>query len=49
MGFAKSAADRVTFMDEGEAVEENESNAFFNQLRMDRAQQFLSQINANSW
>ena len=44
MGFAKSVADRVIFMDGGEIVEENEPNEFFNNPQMDRTQLFLSQI-----
>jgi general L-amino acid transport system ATP-binding protein len=44
MGFAKSVANRVIFMDGGEIVEENEPNEFFNNPRWDRTQLFLSQI-----
>ena len=44
MGFAKTVANRVIFMDGGEIVEENEPNEFFNNPRWDRTQMFLSQI-----
>jgi len=44
MGFAKSVAHRVLFMDEGQIVEENEPEAFFNNPQHERTQLFLSQI-----
>ncbi len=44
MGFAKTVADRVIFMDAGEIVEENEPHAFFNNPQQDRTKLFLSQI-----
>ena len=44
MGFAKSVAHRVLFMDEGEILEENEPNEFFNNPQHDRTKMFLSQI-----
>ena len=44
MGFAKTIADRVIFMDEGLIVEENEPNAFFNNPQHERTKLFLSQI-----
>ncbi|WP_165838287.1 amino acid ABC transporter ATP-binding protein [Pokkaliibacter plantistimulans] len=44
MGFAKSVADRVIFMDGGQIVEENEPNEFFNNPQNERTQLFLSQI-----
>ncbi len=44
MGFAKSVAHRVLFMDEGEIIEENEPEAFFNTPQNDRTKMFLSQI-----
>ncbi|WP_370279955.1 amino acid ABC transporter ATP-binding protein [Pontibacterium sp.] len=44
MGFAKTVADRVIFMDGGQIVEENEPNAFFNNPEHERTQLFLSQI-----
>jgi general L-amino acid transport system ATP-binding protein len=44
MGFAKSVADRVIFMDEGQIVEENAPHEFFNNPKSDRTKLFLSQI-----
>ena len=44
MGFAKSVAHRVLFMDEGEIIEENEPEKFFNNPQNDRTKLFLSQI-----
>ncbi len=44
MGFARTVADRVVFMDAGEIVEENDPETFFNHPRFDRTQLFLSQI-----
>ncbi|MFK7902736.1 MAG: amino acid ABC transporter ATP-binding protein [Nitratireductor sp.] len=44
MGFARKVADRVVFMDQGEIVEINEPEAFFNKPKNDRTKLFLSQI-----
>jgi len=44
MGFAKSAAHRVLFMDEGEILEENTPKEFFENPQHDRTKLFLSQI-----
>jgi len=44
MGFAKSVADRVMFMDEGQVVEENNPHDFFDNPQNERTQLFLSQI-----
>jgi len=44
MGFARRVADRVIFMDEGEIVEQNNPEAFFNAPENDRTKKFLSQI-----
>ena len=44
MGFAQTVADRVMFMDEGDIVEENEPNEFFNNPEHERTKKFLSQI-----
>lgn len=44
MGFAKTVADRVVFMDAGEIVEANEPHQFFDNPQHDRTQMFLSQI-----
>ena len=44
MGFASKVANRVIFMDEGQIVEQNEPEAFFNNPQSDRTKLFLSQI-----
>ncbi|UCG22471.1 MAG: amino acid ABC transporter ATP-binding protein [Deltaproteobacteria bacterium] len=44
MGFAKSAAHRVLFMDEGEILEENTPIHFFENPQHERTKLFLSQI-----
>ena len=44
MGFAAQVADRVIFMDEGQVVEQNTPDEFFNNPQSDRTKMFLSQI-----
>ena len=44
MGFARQVADRVIFMDEGQIVEQNNPEEFFNNPQNDRTKLFLSQI-----
>ena len=44
MGFARSAADRVVFMDEGAIVEENDPESFYNNAETERARDFLSKL-----
>lgn len=44
MGFARTVADRVVFMDQGEIVEQGKPGDFFAAAKTDRAQRFLSQI-----
>jgi general L-amino acid transport system ATP-binding protein len=44
MGFAKTVADRVIFMDGGEIVEQGPPKAFFSNPREPRTQKFLEQI-----
>ena len=44
MGFARKVANRVIFMDEGQIVEQNEPEVFFNNPQSDRTKLFLSQI-----
>jgi general L-amino acid transport system ATP-binding protein len=44
MGFARSVADRVVFMDQGEIVEEAPPAQFFSNPRSPRTKLFLSQI-----
>lgn len=47
MGFAKTVADRVIFMDGGEIIEMNPPDEFFNHPQHERTQLFLSQILAH--
>ncbi|HSK89713.1 MAG TPA: amino acid ABC transporter ATP-binding protein [Euzebyales bacterium] len=47
MGFARSAARRVVFMDEGQIVEVAPPNKFFDNPESSRAQDFLSKILAH--
>ena len=47
MGFAKTVANRVIFMDEGEIIEENDPHEFFDNPQHERTQLFLSQILAH--
>ncbi len=44
MGFARQVAHRVIFMDDGQIVEQNEPEEFFNNPQSDRTKLFLSQI-----
>jgi len=44
MGFAKTVANRVIFMDVGEIIEQNDPFEFFDNPRHDRTKLFLSQI-----
>jgi len=44
MGFARKAANRVVFMDDGQIVEEAEPEAFFTNAQSARARDFLSKI-----
>ncbi len=47
MGFARSAAHRIVFMDEGRIVESATPDAFFHQPVSERARTFLSKILAH--
>jgi general L-amino acid transport system ATP-binding protein len=47
MGFARTVANRVIFMDRGEIVEQNEPLEFFNNPQSERTKLFLSQILAH--
>jgi glutamate transport system ATP-binding protein len=47
MGFARSAANRVVFMDDGRVVESATPDTFFADPRTDRARSFLSKILAH--
>jgi polar amino acid transport system ATP-binding protein/general L-amino acid transport system ATP-binding protein len=44
MGFARSVADRIIFMDKGEIVEQGAPQVFFNNPKSERTRTFLSQI-----
>jgi len=44
MGFARSVAHRVVFMDQGEIVEDAPKAEFFGKPRSERAQTFLSRV-----
>ncbi|WP_027350085.1 amino acid ABC transporter ATP-binding protein [Halotalea alkalilenta] len=44
MGFAKTVADRVIFMDQGQIIEQNPPTEFFGNPRSARTREFLSQI-----
>ncbi len=44
MGFARKVAQRVIFMDEGQIIEENNPQDFFDNPQNDRTKLFLSQI-----
>ncbi|HIF58773.1 MAG TPA: amino acid ABC transporter ATP-binding protein [Rhodospirillales bacterium] len=44
MGFARTVADRVIFMDEGQIIEENTPDAFFDNPASERAQNFIGQV-----
>ncbi len=44
MGFARQVANRMVLMDEGQIIESNEPEAFFNRPQHERTKLFLSQI-----
>ena len=44
MGFARSVADRIIFMDEGEIVEQAKPTEFFDNPKNERTRTFLNQI-----
>ncbi|MBY0531005.1 MAG: amino acid ABC transporter ATP-binding protein [Xanthobacteraceae bacterium] len=44
MAFARQVADRIIFMDEGQIIEMNRPEEFFNNPRHERTKRFLSQI-----
>ncbi len=44
MGFARNAADRIIFMDEGRVVEDTTPDGLFNRPKHDRTKMFLSKI-----
>lgn len=44
MGFARTVADRVIFLEDGKIIEENSSKTFFSQPKTERAQDFLNKV-----
>ena len=44
MGFAKKAADKIIFMDEGKILEENIPSIFFKNPKTNRLKKFLDQV-----
>lgn len=44
MGFARTVADRVIFMDEGQIIEQAPPAEFFENPRSERTRQFLGQV-----
>ncbi|HUV32489.1 MAG TPA: amino acid ABC transporter ATP-binding protein [Devosiaceae bacterium] len=44
MGFARQVANKVIFMDQGQIIEQNEPEAFFDNPQHERTKLFLSQI-----
>lgn len=44
MGFARTVADRVIFLENGEIVEESNSEEFFSNPKTERAQDFLKKV-----
>ena len=44
MGFAKKAADKIIFMDDGKILEENIPSIFFKNPKTDRLKKFLDQV-----
>lgn len=44
MGFARTVADRVIFMDRGEIVEQAPPAEFFSNPKSERTQAFLAQV-----
>ena len=44
MGFARTVADRVIFLENGKIVEENDSETFFSHPEIERAKDFLSKV-----
>jgi general L-amino acid transport system ATP-binding protein len=44
MAFARSVADRVVFMDQGQVLEQAPPQAFFSRPASERARQFLDKL-----
>jgi len=49
MGFARRVADRVIFMDDGEIIESQDTEAFFEAAQSERTRAFLSKILTHQW
>jgi ABC-type polar amino acid transport system ATPase subunit len=47
MGFAREAADRVAFMDNGQVVEQADPETFFREPKTERARRFINKILAH--
>lgn len=44
MGFARTVADRVIFLEDGKIIEENSSEEFFSHPKTERAKDFLNKV-----
>ncbi|MEG0593565.1 MAG: glutamine ABC transporter ATP-binding protein GlnQ, partial [Coprobacillus sp.] len=44
MGFARTVADRVIFLEDGKIVEENKAEEFFSNPQSERAKDFLNKV-----
>ena len=44
MGFAKTVANRVIFLEDGKIVEESSSKEFFENPKTERAREFLRKV-----
>ena len=44
MGFARTVANRVVFLEEGKIVEETDSKEFFTSPKTSRAKEFLGKV-----
>lgn len=44
MGFCKTVANRIVFLEDGKIIEENNAKDFFDNPKTDRAKLFLSKV-----
>jgi polar amino acid transport system ATP-binding protein len=44
MGFAKTVANRVVFLEDGKIVEDTDAKTFYENPESDRAKDFLSKV-----
>ena len=44
MGFCKTVADRIVFLEDGVIIEENNAKEFFEHPKSDRAKDFLNKV-----